>query len=170
MCLKEFEEVYEAHYSDVYRFLYRTCGGNAHLAEELTQDTFCEAFRCWHRYDASCSVTTWLCAIGKNLWFHYLRRHKHAVIDYEILTHTVSDDTSSDPQENAERSERSELIRKALSSLKPKYREVIWLRSVADLPFAKVAELMNISESSAKVLFFRAKNQLKEKLTDEGFF
>ena len=168
--MNEFEEIYATHYSDVYRFLYRTCGGNHGLAEELTQDTFCEAFRCWHKYNASCTVTTWLCAIGKNLWFHYLRKHKHAIVDYEILTHTVCEDDSSNPQESAERSERSEIIRHALSSLKPKYREVIWLRSVADLPFAKVGELMEISESSAKVLFFRAKNQLKEKLTDEGFF
>lgn len=168
--MKEFEDVYQAHYNDVYRFLYRTCGGNHDLAEELTQDTFYEAFRCWHRYNATCSVTTWLCAIGKNLWFHYLRKHKHAIVDYEILTHTVCDDVSSNPQESAERSERSELIRKTLASLKPKYREIIWLRTVAELPFAKIAELMEISESSAKVLFFRAKNQLKEKLDNEGFF
>ena len=43
-------------------------------------------------------------------------------------------------------------------------------RSVAELPFSKVAEIMNISENSAKVLFFRAKNQIKEKLESEGLF
>ena len=168
--MKSFEEIYEAHYNDVYRFLYRTCGNNHTLAEELTQDTFFEAFRCWHRYNASCSVTTWLCAIGKNLWFHYLRKHKNTVLDYDILIHTVSDDGQSDPQERAEQSERSIIIQKALASLKPRYREVIWLRSVTDLPFSKIGEIMEISENSAKVLFFRAKTQVKEKLQDEGYF
>lgn len=168
--LKEFEEIYKAHYDDVYKFLYRTCGQNHGLAEELTQETFCEAFRCWHKYNASCSVTTWLCAIGKNLWFHYLRKHKHDAVDFDILNQTVSENPADDPQESAERSERSKLIRKTLSSLKPKYQEIIWLRSVAELPFSKVGELMGISENSAKVLFFRAKNTLKEKLSNEGFF
>ena len=35
--MKEFEEVYKLHYDDVYRFLYRLCGHNHHLAEELTR-------------------------------------------------------------------------------------------------------------------------------------
>ena len=168
--MKSFEEIYASHYNDVYRFLYRTCGNNHDLAEELTQHTFYEAFRCWHRYNASCSVTTWLCAIGKNLWFHYLRKHKNTVIDYDVLVHTVSDDGESDPQEKAERSEKSKMIRSALTDLKPRYREIIWLRTVADLPFAKIGEMLGISENSAKVLFFRAKNQLKEKLDNEGYF
>lgn len=168
--MKSFEEIYEAHYNDVYRFLYRTCGNNHNLAEELTQDTFYEAFRCWHRYNASCSVTTWLCAIGKNIWFHYLRKHKNTVIDYDVLAHTVTDDVESDPQQKAEQSERSKMIRDALDALKPRYREIIWLRTVAEMPFAKIAEMLDISESSAKVLFFRAKNQLKETLDNEGYF
>ncbi len=168
--MKEFEEVYKLHYDDVYRFLYRLCGHNHHLAEELTQDTFCEAFRCYHKFNAQSTVTTWLCAIGKNLWFQYLRKHKHTVIDYELLTNTISDDGGCDPQEYTERNERSEMIRKAIASLKPKYKEIIWLRAVAEMPFAKIAEMLDISENSAKVLFFRAKNHLKEKLKDEGFF
>ena len=168
--MKEFEEIYKLHYKDVYHFIYRLCGHNHHLAEELTQDTFCEAFRCYHKFKAQCTVTTWLCAIGKNLWFQYLRKHKNTVIDYELLSNTVSDDVSSDPQEYAEQGERSTIIRSAIASLKPKYREVVWLRSVAEMPFAKIAEVLGISESSAKVLFFRAKNQLKEMLKNEGFF
>ncbi len=168
--MKEFEEIYRMHYKDVYNFLYRLCGHNQSIAEELTQDTFCEAFRCYHKFNAQSTITTWLCAIGKNLWFQYLRKHKNTIIDYDILSNTVSDDSSSDPMECAERSERSDMIRYAIAQLKPKYRDVVWLRSVAELPFSKVALLLGISENSAKVLFFRAKNQLKEMLKDEGFF
>lgn len=166
--MKEFEDIYVQYYGSVYRFLYRICGQNHNLAEELTQDTFCEAFRCYHKYNAACSINTWLCAIGKNLWFHYLRKHKNTVIDYDLLTKTVSDDLLTDPQENVEASERSAQIRKALSDLKPRYREIIWLRGISGFSFSKIGEIMNISENSAKVLFFRAKNQMKEKLENEG--
>jgi RNA polymerase sigma-70 factor (ECF subfamily) len=168
--MKEFEEIYKTYYQDVYRFLFRTCGSNHELAEELTQDTFCEAFRSFHRYNSSCSVLTWLCAIGKNLWFHYLRKHKNTAIKLESLEETICDDYEKTPEACAERSEKSDQIRKALSSLKPRYREIIWLRTVGEMSFVQIADMMKITENSAKVLYFRAKNQIKEKLENEGFF
>ena len=122
------------------------------------------------KYDSSCSVTTWLCAIGKNLWFHYLRKNKGIPVDYSVLSEMVSNEPDSDPMFNVERDEVCLKVRKAIASLKPRYREIVWLRSIAELPFSRIAEIMNISENSAKVLFFRAKNQIKEKLESEGYF
>ena len=82
----------------------------------------------------------------------------------------VSNEPDSDPMFNVERDEVCLKVRKAIASLKPRYREIVWLRSIAELPFSRIAEIMNSSENSAKVLFFRAKNQIKEKLESEGYF
>ena len=168
--MKEFEEIYKTYYKDVYRFLFKNTGGNHELSEELTQDTFYEAYRSFHRYNGSCSILTWLCAIGKNLWFHYLRKHKNAKIKLEALEETICDDYEKSPDACAERSEKSSVIRKAIDSLKPKQREIVLMRAAGGISFAEIARLMNITESSAKVIFFRAKNQIKEKLENEGFF
>ncbi len=168
--MKEFEEIYKTYYGDVYRFLFKTSGGNHELAEELTQDTFYEAYRSFHRYNGSSSILTWLCAIGKNLWFHYLRKHKGIEIKWEALEETVCDDYEKTPDACAERTEKSVRIRKAIASLKPKHREIVLLRAAGGVPFAEIARIMGITESSAKVIFFRAKNQIKEKLENEGFF
>jgi RNA polymerase sigma-70 factor (ECF subfamily) len=51
--------------------------------------------------------------------------------------------------------------------LPQKNLEVVALRIYAELSFKQVAEAMGISESSAKVLYFRAKTMLKEKLEHE---
>lgn len=168
--MKEFEEIYKSCYGDVYRFLFKTSGGNHELAEELTQDTFYEAYRSLHRYNGSCSILTWLCAIAKNLWFHYLRKHKNATLDLEALGETLCDDYEKTPDAYAESSEKSVRIRLAIESLKPKAREIVLLRAAGDVPFSEIAKIMNITEGSAKVIFFRAKNQIKEKLENEGFF
>ena len=45
------------------------------VAEELAQETFCQAVSSIHRYDGSCKITTWLCAIAKNQYLSYLRKH-----------------------------------------------------------------------------------------------
>jgi beta-galactosidase/beta-glucuronidase len=48
-----------------------------------------------------------------------------------------------------------------------KYRDVVMLRIYADMPFSQVAAALDISESSAKVIYFRAKKMLMEELKDE---
>ena len=110
--MKEFEEIYKTYYKDVYRFIYKTTGGNHELSEELTQDTFFEAYRSFHRYNGSCSVLTWLCAISKNLWFHYLRKHKNVTVNLEALEETLYDDYEKTPEACVERSEKSAVIRR----------------------------------------------------------
>ncbi|MBQ9692833.1 MAG: RNA polymerase sigma factor [Clostridia bacterium] len=168
--MKEFEEIYRLHYSYVYKFLYRTCQHDHHLAEELTQETFYQAFRSMHRYNGKCSIGTWLCSIAKNIWFHHIRKHKDICLDLESLEETLYDDYEKTPEAYAERRERSAAIRNAIAHLKPKYREVVLLRASGELTFAQIADIMKITESSAKVLYFRAKNDIKESLENEGYF
>ena len=168
--MKEFEEIYRLHYSYVYKFLYRTCQNDHHLAEELTQETFYQAFRSMYRYNGKCSIETWLCSIAKNIWLHHIRKHKDICLDLDSFEETIYDDYEKTPQAFAERRERSAAIRTAIAHLKPKYREVILLRATTDLTFAQIASIMKITESSAKVLYFRAKNDIKERLENEGHF
>ena len=105
---EEFENIYRTYYRDVFAFMYRTCGQDHDLAEELTQETFFEAFRCFYRYNATCTIYTWLCAIGKNIWFHYLRKHKNTALDLEAFGETLCDDEDCSPEAYAERSEKGE--------------------------------------------------------------
>ncbi len=163
----EFEQIYRRCYPSVFAFVFRLCGQSSDIAEELTQETFVTAYQSFHRYDKSCTVLTWLCAIAKNVWFHYLRKHKNIPIDTDSLTETLRDDDT--PDYHAESAETVSAVRKAVNSLESKYRDVVWLRCMSEMSFAQIAEVMNITENSAKVLFFRAKNKIKERLENEGF-
>ena len=164
-----FEDIYKRYFSDVYNFLMGMCG-NTDIAEELTQDTFFQAYRSLHRYNGKCKIYTWLCAIAKNTWFHYIRKHKNAVVNIESLSETLLSEEPS-PQDRAESEERLHEILKAINSLKSRQRDIFWLHSVAEMPFAEIAEMMGITENSAKVIYFRAKNVLRVQLKsrDERF-
>lgn len=59
------EAIYKEHSKMVYRYLL-SLTGDSDLAEELTQETFFQAVKGIHRFDRSCKVSTWLCAIAKN--------------------------------------------------------------------------------------------------------
>lgn len=157
-----FEEIYEKYFSDVYNFIFSLCS-NSDISEELTQDTFMEAYLSIHRYNGSCKIYTWLCAIAKNLWFHYLRKHKRIILDIDSLSDTLLSDEPS-PQSKAENEEQLRDILRAVSALKDRPREIFWLHAVAELPFGEIADLMKITENSAKVIYFRAKNTLRKSL------
>ena len=59
------EEIYQKYAQTVYKYLL-SLTRDSQLAEELTQETFYQAVKSIGRYDGSCSVSTWLCAIAKH--------------------------------------------------------------------------------------------------------
>ena len=62
---KKMEEIYQKYAQTVYKYLL-SMTRDSQLAEELTQETFYQAVKSIGRYDGSCSVSTWLCAIAKH--------------------------------------------------------------------------------------------------------
>ena len=73
--MDDMEQIYQAHARTVYKFLLSQCH-DADLAEELTQETFCQAVRSIDRFKGDCKVSVWLCQIAKHLWYQHLRRRK----------------------------------------------------------------------------------------------
>ena len=71
----DFDQLYEEQFPMVYRYLMGLCGNRA-LAEELAQETFCRAIEHSDSFQGKCRLSVWLCQIGKNCWFSYLRKSK----------------------------------------------------------------------------------------------
>ena len=71
--VKVTDEVYREYSQMVYKYLF-SLTGDAHVAEEVTQETFYQAVRCAGRFDGSCRFSTWLCAIAKNQLNSYRRK------------------------------------------------------------------------------------------------
>lgn len=157
------EQIYKMHAKTVYRYLL-SLTKNEDLAEEITQETFCQAIRCVGKYDGSCKVSTWLCSIAKNLWLAWMKKNKEFVIsDIEIETDIVRS------AENVVLSgmNKVELMRK-LHQLKEPFREIIYLRLSGDLSFREIGDIMGKSENWARVNYFRGKERLiKEVKKDE---
>ncbi|MEI3318347.1 sigma factor [Eubacterium ramulus] len=77
------EVVYCQHAQTVFKYL-MLLTHEANLAEELTQETFYQAVRSIDRFDESCKITTWLCAIAKNQYFSYMKKHVRMQADSDV--------------------------------------------------------------------------------------
>lgn len=114
--MKEFESMYHEYFPRVYNFLYRLCA-DASVCEEMTQETFYQAFLSMHRYNGSCELFTWLAAIAKNTYFHYLRKNKIQFVNLELLVLT---DDENQPETVAERRFEAVKVRQAVEKLAKK--------------------------------------------------
>ncbi|MBQ7699237.1 MAG: sigma-70 family RNA polymerase sigma factor [Clostridia bacterium] len=159
-----FETIYNEYFRRVYAFLSKMCP-DPFLCEEMTQETFYQAFKSFHRYDGSCEMFTWLAAVAKNTYFKYLRKNRIHTVDIDLVPD--GDGGEFDPARVIQKQMTGEAVKKAVSSLPTKYKDVVVLRIYAELSFADIGKSLDISENSAKVIFFRAKKMLKEALKDE---
>ena len=160
--MKTFESLYRDYYQKVYAFLNRMCA-DGDLAEDLTQETFLQAYKSLYKFRGECEVFTWLAAIGKHTYFKYLKK-KRLHLDAANLDLVAQNYLKGDvsPEEHVSQKDIEKAVRKVVEDIPKKYRDVVVLRVYAELPFSQVAQILRISENSAKVIYFRAKKMLME--------
>ena len=155
------EDIYKAHSQTVYRYLL-TLTHDAELSEELTQETFYQAIRSIERFDKSCKISTWLCAIAKNTLQTY--RRKHPITSELDELSTITNSTESDV---IARMNHIELLKK-MHSLDETTREVLYLRLFGDLSFREIGDILSKTENWARVTFYRGEEKLKKEMTMDG--
>ncbi len=162
----EFEKIYIDHYKRVYAFLFKLCRDPV-AAEDLTQETFYQAYKSLSRYNGQCEMFTWLAAIAKNMFFKYLRRVKAESMVIDLYVSDLAAPISEEPGYRLMRELEVSRVRRAIAGIPKKYSEVLILRIYGELSYEEIAKKLGISVSSAKVIFFRAKNYIKEVLLNE---
>ena len=151
--MQSMEEIYQQYAMTVYRYLFSLIH-DADLAEELTQETFCQAIRTVDRFDGNCKLSTWLCGIAKNVLRTHRRKHPP--------TESIEDLPLTVPSAEAEALSADGhlgLLRR-LHALPEPYREIVYLRSLGHLSFREIGELLGKTENWARVTFYRAKERL----------
>ncbi len=154
--MEDMNEIYHRHAQTVYKFLLSQTR-DADLAEELTQETFCQAVRSIDRFDGGCKISVWLCQIAKHLWYQHLRRHRREAPMPEEPPESL---VPSAEEGLLEREGRLGLLR-LIHDLPPEPREVVYLRAFGGLSFREIGDVMGRTETWARVTFYRTKEKLR---------
>lgn len=163
----DFASIYDAYYQDVYLYLMKLTKGRKDLAEELTQETFYQVFISLHRFKGKSKLRTWIIEIAKHTCYNYYKKNPiHTSVDEETWMLTEVGTDMSSMEEALIKLEQKENLRKAILGLENKYRKVVISRVYYELTFQQIGSFMNISENSAKVLFYRAKAMIKNVLEE----
>jgi RNA polymerase sigma-70 factor (ECF subfamily) len=152
-------------------FLFRMVRDSA-TAEDLAQEVFLRVYRARRQYSPSAKFTTWMFRIATNLALNSIRDNRHRQMETSIDA-PVSDEDSA-PRELPAREmridehmverDRSEFIRRAITSLPEKQRVAVLLHKYEEMDYGEIAGILDCSESALKSLLFRAYETLRVEL------
>lgn len=162
-----FRQLVEAYQTPAYRLAARMCGPDS--AEDVTQEAFLAAWRALPEFRGDCRFSTWLYRLVSNAAIDCLRREKKHRDTGDVDDLELPDGGPS-PQEQAERSDTRNAVRRALDGLSPEHRQVLLLRFMQELDYGEIARALNVSEGTVKSRINRAKSKLREVLAAGNFF
>lgn len=152
------EQLYRTYAGPVFTLAYRICASRAD-AEDVTQDTFIEAFNKLHQFRGEAPFWAWLRRIAVNITLMRLRRDKKVI--------------ESIPNEQgfieiaAENAQPSNLydLEQLLNQLSPTARTVVWLHDIEGYTHLEIADLLGKTPSFSKSQLARAYEKLRLKFT-----
>jgi RNA polymerase sigma-70 factor (ECF subfamily) len=163
---REFSDLYRAHLRDVYSYSYYRIG-NHHDAEDLTEQTFLQAYRHFARARAESHgrpLRPWLIRIAHNLAANYHRDRSR-----RPQTHLEDAAVLSAPhgtEQIVEEREEVEAVLRGVAGLPEDRREALIMRFATGMDNREIARALGRSEGATKVLIHRAIKQLEERLKE----
>jgi len=154
-----FAELVRRYQSPVRTFLARMARGDAHLADDLAQETFLKAWRKLHTYRGTARFSTWLFGIAYNKFRSVARQRK------ELALEDV-DDAPVEAAQSATAS-RNELrldLTEALKQLHSSERAAIVLCCQNGLSHEEASQVLDCPLGTVKTNVLRGKEKLKRRL------
>lgn len=138
------------------------------LAEEIVSDTFFEVWSSRKDLDKIENIEGWLHRIVYNKSISYLRKENRqkAMVSLDEFEDFTFEICLSQEDKLIEK-EKLVSLNKAISSLPSKCRHVLYLVKIEKMPYAKVAEILNISTKTVSNHITFAMKRLLDVLKDE---
>jgi len=169
-----FSEIIALYKAKVAATVYSILGRD--YVEEISHEAFIRAFNSIRQYRRDSSFYTYLIRITVNLCRDEIRRKQIKRIfnfteafsnsDDNNTQEQIRDGSSNNPVNIYESGETIRIVREEMQSLPSILRVAVTLREIDELSYSEIGKLLKISVGTAKTRVFRARQILREKLTE----
>lgn len=158
-----FAKIYDMFFVQVYR--YTAFRVPKEVAEDLVADVFVKAWEKLHTYKQRKNVPfgAWLFRIARHTVIDAYRTHR----GFDEVPETLMDsDVFNKADTKVGRDEMLKIVNMSLDQLPERYREVLLLSYMADLPHSEIARVLRLTEGAVRILKHRALKKLEEHLPE----
>ncbi len=143
---------------------------NVDDAEDLTMEAFAKAFKSLHKFKKDFTFSTWLFRIATNNTIDFIRKKKLKTMSLDT---SYTDDNGTpvsfdvkdanlDPQEEAIKKQKIELVQMFVTKLPPKYQRLVRLRYFKEYSYAEIAQELDAPLGTIKAQLHRARELMYE--------
>ena len=143
---------------------------NVDDAEDLTIEAFTKAFKNLYKFKKDYTFSTWLFRIATNNSIDFIRKKK---LDTMSLNTAYQDESGAnvtidvkdknlDPQEEAIKAQKIELIQLFVTKLPAKYQRLVRLRYFKELSYEEIARELEAPLGTVKAQLHRARELLQD--------
>jgi RNA polymerase sigma-70 factor, ECF subfamily len=150
-----FARLVEHYWDRLYRWLYHLAH-DQHTAEDLAQETFLKAFAGLKKFQAGTNFGAWLFRIAHNNFANQCRasaRRREPLPDH-------LPDSRPGPLDQAVSDEALRSVARAVHRLPTEFRSALLLRVEEGLSFREIADVLDLTEETARWRVFKARQKL----------
>ena len=162
-----FSTLVQKYQKNVHALVWRKIG-DFHYAEEITQDTFLQAYKKLSTLKNHNQFAGWLYVIANRLCINWMRKKKPAMQSLEgtraeevarlSYSHYVSGEREAEAAEH-----RSEIVEKLLSRLPESERTVVTLYYLGEMTSKEIGKFLGVSVKTIHSRLHRARKRLQER-------
>ncbi|WP_462248651.1 RNA polymerase sigma factor [Ekhidna sp.] len=150
-------QLFESLHTDYHSMVNQMCmgfmKGDVDLANDLTQESFINAWRSLDKFKGASSYKTWIYRITVNTCLKYIRDNRQK--------HQVDIDTQPQLPVEEDRSDTNQELYLAIGQLGELDRLIIMM-VLDELEYEEIAKVIGINEGNLRVKIHRIKKQLKK--------
>lgn len=159
------EELTDHFLPSLWRFVYIRVNSDPHLAEDVIGESVLALVRTVNKETPIENPHAWLRSVA----LHKIRDHYRAASRVSHLMrniqHTTPTADETDAQQREVEQERRDEVREAMDQLPEHYQVILEWKYVDRISVIEIAERMETSPKSIESILFRARRELREKLT-----
>jgi RNA polymerase sigma-70 factor, ECF subfamily len=165
---EQFKTIMMPHTDVLFNYaLYLT--NNREQASDLLQETYLKAFRFFDKFEPGTNAKAWLYRIMKNTFINdYRRTHRQPEIvefDEQISPYQMTEGMN-DLRDKMESGMFDDEMAEAIASLPEKFKSVVVLRDIEDMPYDEIAAILSIPVGTVRSRLHRARSILFSSLKD----
>jgi len=136
-------------------------------AEDATQDIFLKVYENINSFRKEAKFTTWIYRIALN-HIYYMNNKRSKEINQFPEAHEMRTEMNANPSSILYEKELFVSLEKLINSLSPRQKEVFVMRYYNQLPFKKIAQILQKSLGTVKSNYFFAMQKIKKDLQNQN--